>query len=458
MTRVISLVLGVAILLSTGTPAHAGTTPPARFAGFDDGLSSPFGYRSDLISVTFNAPGAADPMLGGRPSAGVLQRFLGETGLELDEFTEGVNVYVMRLPEGVDPATMIRRLERNPLVRAASAITFGQAAVEPPLGVETIAYLPVVGDRAMAYTANDPNFLDQWNLFQIDAPSSWDVVSGGFMIGIMDSGIRSSHADLNYGGGINFSSDGSPGVDVYGHGTAMAGIAAARTQNAAGNSGVASWAFNSANVYSIKVLTDGGSIQSNWFVNALNWAATSGPSVLNASLVLGCTTAIYDAIYFAYQNGRVVIGSTGNSDSSNFNGLCPAASAYAIAVGGTNGGGTPTTDKRWSTAAGDPGPSGYGSNYGSPGVNVAAPSTWIWVTHKDGGYQKWSWAGTSGATAHVSGLVSLLKYKYGNPSPAWIRDRLHATAQEVGGYSYPGGGASNELGYGRINSYNALAW
>lgn len=125
MARVISFILGISLVVSTGSPAHAvtaappafagsgealpspsgvptytGTTPPARFAGFDNGLSSPFGYRSDLISVTFNAAGAADPVLGGRLSPAALELFLAETGLELDEFTAGVNVYVMRLPEG----------------------------------------------------------------------------------------------------------------------------------------------------------------------------------------------------------------------------------------------------------------------------------------------------------------------------------------------------------------------
>jgi thermitase len=442
----------VVLLVSQVTiSAHAAT---GHQPGVPDGTDSPFGYRTDVIEVTFKSGVTTLTGLGGRPNDTLLRQFQKDERLQLAEFIDLTHIFVFKLPQGVDPVQRIRALRSNPIVRSASVVAFARTAALPPTRPDEPRVLPPLNETAAEYLVNDPLYASQWALPQIQASDAWDFVTGAFMVGVIDSGIN-PHEDLLIGGSVNFSAD-TNADDNYGHGTPMAGIAAALGNNGKGMAGVTG--PRNAYVYNIKVIDQSGSSDSTRVANALTWAADFGPSVLNLSLNVSCTQGMLDAIYYAYARGRIVIGSTGNANQSNFNGACPAASVYAIAVGGTNGGGTPTTDKRWCQPCGDTGPVGYGSNYGTPGVDVAAPSTWIYVTTRTGGYTRWDWSGTSGATAHVSGLVALMMYKFGTPTPSWIKNKLHSSAQQVGGYNYSWApGQSQELGFGRINAYIAIA-
>ncbi len=467
MHRFITILLACLVLAMVPEAALAGTGRPPTFVG--DGDNAPYGYRPDAIEVTFAIGERPRAEFGGRLGSAELSRFIGANTLSLELMIPDINVYVFHLPAGVEPAQRVRTLRGHAEIRSVSVVPYGHAADA------LVADAAGAADRAagrgvegpLALTPNDPLFPQQWNLAQIQDPSAWDLVSFSYIVGIIDTGVNAVQ-DLSIVGSVNFSADADANDDYSlnrdGHGTPMAGIAAALTNNGVGVAGVAG--PNGPSVYNIKVIDQTNSTDATRVANAINWAANNGIYVLNLSLVVGCTQGLLDAIQYAWTSNHVVVGSTGNDNSSNFNGNCPAASSYAIAVGATDGrystdGSTAGTDLRWCAPCGDPPyDTTHGANYGSPGIDVSAPSTFIRLTSKVGDYQNWSWAGTSGAAAHVSGLVAMMMYRWGLPTADFIRSKLDNSADKVGGYNYGWstycGGQSAELGCGRINAYRAM--
>ena len=93
------------------------------------------------------------------------------------------------------------------------------------------------------YVPNDERYPSQWHLPKISAPSGWDLTTGSqtVPIAIIDSGVDPTHPDLagNLIAGYNFLGNNTDTQDVLGHGTAVAGSAAAMTDNITGVAGVA---------------------------------------------------------------------------------------------------------------------------------------------------------------------------------------------------------------------------
>ncbi len=90
---------------------------------------------------------------------------------------------------------------------------------------------------------NDPDFASQWHLATIQAAAAWDITTGSTSapIAIIDSGVDPTHPDLasKLLPGWSFLTGNSNTADVLGHGTAVAGAAAAATNNGTGVAGVA---------------------------------------------------------------------------------------------------------------------------------------------------------------------------------------------------------------------------
>src|SRR5262249_20953691 len=137
-----------------------------------------------------------------------------------------------------------------------------------------------------AGASNDPYFAQQWNLTQIGAPRAWSRSTGaGVTIGIVDTGVDASHPDL--AGKIDAQTtclggtcrDGSA-PDGEGHGTFVAGIAAADTDNGVGVAGVAP----SARLVVAKALNDRGEGDTEDINNAIRWVVDHGARVVNLSL------------------------------------------------------------------------------------------------------------------------------------------------------------------------------
>src|SRR5262245_48129017 len=111
--------------------------------------------------------------------------------------------------------------------------------------VVSVAWSGGLWGAASALASDDPFFDDQWNLAQIRAPEAWNSATGsGVTIGIVDTGVDPAHPDLRSKIDVMATCIGSPcqegsATDGHGHGTVVAGIAAAVTGNGRGVAGVA---------------------------------------------------------------------------------------------------------------------------------------------------------------------------------------------------------------------------
>lgn len=137
----------------------------------------------------------------------------------------------------------------------------------------------------VVYVPDDPYFPEQYGLDLPDFPEGWDAISApaSTQIAVLDTGV-SPHPDL--GGrvvaNVNFTGSGST-ADAYGHGTHVAGIAAALTSNALGVAGAAAH-FPAITIQNVKVLGDRGWGFWSWVAAGIVWAADNGAEVINMSL------------------------------------------------------------------------------------------------------------------------------------------------------------------------------
>jgi thermitase len=281
-------------------------------------------------------------------------------------------------------------------------------------------------------TPNDPLFPNQWGLTKIETPEAWSLTHGSSAvdIAVIDTGIDGTHPDLSLkivasvNCTISSSCPSQSPVDANGHGSHVAGIASALTNNMVGVAGT-SW---EGRLMSVKALDDAGSGYYSWIANAIYWAANNGAEVINLSLGgTSSSTTLRDAVDYAWRKGIVVAAAAGNS--GNKRAFYPAYYANAIAVAASD-----QNDNKANF-----------STYGS-WVDVAAPGVSIVSSYK-GDYSYLS--GTSMATPYVAGLAALL---FGQ-NPGWnnsqVRNRIESTSDII-----PGTGTY--WAKGRINACKAV--
>ena len=237
-------------------------------------------------------------------------------------------------------------------------------------------------------------------------------------IAILDSGIHTSHSDLNIYHQKTFVSGKSSGNDDNGHGTHVAGIAAAR-DNSIGAVGIAP----GAKLWAIKVLDRNGSGALSTIIKGIDYIKQYASQIEVANLSLGCeckSSAFDTAINNAVKAGITFVVASGNSgkDASTFS---PANNPNVIAVSAIG-----DSDGK----CGGTGPStGYGrddtlasfSNYGAV-VDMTAPGTKIYSTYKGNSYATMS--GTSMAAPHVAGAAALYEASHPGASPSEVRNAL----------------------------------
>lgn len=283
---------------------------------------------------------------------------------------------------------------------------------------------------------DDPYFSNQWGLIQVQAPQAWDTTTGSdsIKIAILDTGVDQNHEDFasKIVANRNFTSSRTVD-DLYGHGTHVAGIAAAATNNGIG---VAGLGYSSV-IMNVKVLDDKGSGYYSWVASGITWAADNGAKVINMSLGgSSSSSALAAAVDYAWNNGVVVVAAAGNSGTSAPS--YPAYYANCIAVAATD-----RNDAKASF-----------SNYGS-WVDVAAPGVSIYSTlpnhrNKIGGTNYGSLSGTSMATPFVAGLAGLVWSTSYGTNNGNVRDRIQTTADQAGSMW-------SSYGIKRINACNAVA-
>lgn len=263
--------------------------------------------------------------------------------------------------------------------------------------------------QALDTIPNDPSFGSQYALTAIRAPQGWDLSTGSsaVTIAVLDSGVDLGHVDLagKVVSGYDFVNNDDVPQDDFGHGTHVAGIAAASGNNGAGIAGV-SWG---ARIMPVKVLNSSGSGSFTTVAAGIVWATDQGAQIINLSLgTHSFSFVLQNAVEYAYNHGVLLVAASGNSGSTPV--YCPACYPQVMAVGATN---SSNQIASFST---------YGSE-----VDIAAPGQSIFSL-APGGYTTKS--GTSMAAPHISGLAAILYSYVGNA--AAVRTAMQATALDVG--------------------------
>jgi subtilisin family serine protease len=321
------------------------------------------------------------------------------------------SLHVVDLPGNASEAAVVERLSHNPHIKFAEL------------------------DRRVkvAMSANDPYIGSEWHLAKIGAPGAWDISQGtGVTIAILDSGVDIAHPDLapNIVAGYNAYDGNTDVTDVCGHGTAVAGTAAAATNNGAGVAGMA----GAAKIMPVRIAyydsaAAGCYAYYSTIANGLTYAADHGARVANISYAnLTDSASVTSSANYMKSKGGLVFVAAGNT--------------------GTDQNSTVTTSMIVVSATDSSDAKASWSSYGSF-VAVSAPGAGIWTTSRGGIYQ--SWSGTSFASPLTAGLAAAMMAAGPNLSAAQIEQLMYSTSVDLGA-----AGRDPLYGYGRINATAAV--
>lgn len=284
------------------------------------------------------------------------------------------------------------------------------------------------------FVPNDPYMGSAWHLNKVGAPVAWDRTLGaGVTIAILDSGVDGTHPDLapNLLPGYNFYDNNTNTADVCGHGTAVAGTAAASSNNGIGVAGIA----GRASILPIRIAYFDTATSSCYgyystIVSGITYAADRGARVVNVSYGgLAASAAVQNAANYLRSKGGLLFVSAGNN--------------------GVNENVTPTTSMTVVSATDVNDAITSWSSYGSF-VTLSAPGAGLWSTSRGGIYQQWS--GTSFSSPLTAGVAALVMAANPSLDNLTVESLLHSTATDLGG-----AGRDMYYGYGRINAGAAVA-
>lgn len=273
---------------------------------------------------------------------------------------------------------------------------------------------------------SDPELGRQWAWARTGAPAAWAVTRGdpSVVIAVVDTGIQSDHPDLDAKlvPGYDFVQGDADANDGNGHGTHVAGSAAAETNNGLGGAGMCP----ECRLMPLRVLDNSGSGSLANVARAIIYAADNGARVVNLSLGGSGATTLQRAVDYAWGRGVFLACAAGNSNTSSLSYPAGYENCFAVAA-------TTSADARASF-----------SNYGA-WVEAAAPGAGILSTYTGSRYTQLS--GTSMATPHVAGLAGLLAAQ--GLSNAQIRERICASSDRIAG-------TGTAWTCGRINAERAV--
>lgn len=276
----------------------------------------------------------------------------------------------------------------------------------------------------------------QWFLDTVHAISAQAISKGaGVKVCVIDTGVDATHPDLKGAvlPGKGFGSDAPSAdgrVDVEGHGTAMAGLIAARGGGANNALGVAPAA--------LILPTSVGSGARGVFGEQVRWCVDNGAKVINLSGGALNSDVVgqgdKDAFGYAVTHDVVVVVSMGNTGQTGL----PNPLAKLPGVIGVSG--TDQSNALWSS-----------SQYGS-GTALAAPAITVTTypkTRFSSGFGQGG--GTSDSAAIVSGVAALVRAKFPNMDANNVVNRLIKSASDLGAP-----GRDDKFGYGLVNAEKAL--
>jgi serine protease len=366
---------------------------------------------------------------------------------------------VLQIPEGKTVADMVEVYSRHPFVENAQPNYIYYATWSP----------------------NDPAYSYQWHFDAINLEAAWDLDTttpnyGGdpsIVVAVIDSGVAYETyggyvqapdlANTNFTSGWDFVNGEAHPNDDQGHGTHVCGTIAQSTNNGVGVAGIA---FNTT-IMPVKVMEPVWVYSGGWIwtatgttadiVDGIIYATDNGADVINLSLGGSSPdTTLENAVAYAYNNGAVVIASSGNSGDTTPN--YPASyDSYVISVGATRYDNTRS----------------YYSSYGSH-LDMVAPGGDASVDQNSDGYADgvlqltlteptypnsvdpssftyYFWQGTSMAAPHVAGVAALILAKHPSWTPDQVRYALESSATDLGT-----AGWDQYYGWGLLNAHAAV--
>ncbi len=302
---------------------------------------------------------------------------------------------------------------------------------------------------------NDELIDSLWHLPIIRAFEAWDVDTGAstITIAIIDTGVDKDHPDLedklwvnvkdpidgedNDGNGLiddfqgwNFY-DGNNDINETGfsHGTHVAGLAGASTNNVTGMAGTG-WAC------AIMGIKAGDKLTLPYGYDGIVYAANNGADVINCSWgSFGSTQFSHDIVRYAtYNQDALLVGGAGNDNREDR--FYPASYPEVLSVGSTD----------WSDGKAD------FSNYNHD-IDLVAPGTLIFSL-KNGTYGYDS--GTSMSSPIAAGAAGLVRHRFPELSATQVREQLRVTS-DASIYDLPQNAAyAEKLGVGRLDMFAAV--
>jgi uncharacterized repeat protein (TIGR01451 family) len=365
-----------------------------------------------------------------------------------------------------------RELPELNVVEVATRAGHEEAVAAQVAGLRGVAYAEpdywAGPQTTAAFAPDDPLYPDQWALPIIRAPEAWSITTGSssVIIAVIDSGVDLQHPDLQaklwvnageipYNGkdddgngkidDVNgwhyYQACGKDGcesrenglvMDDSGHGTHMAGIAAAATNNGKGVAGIA----GHSPIMAVKVIDKTIGLAAYSDVAAgIHYAVNNGASILNISLGGSAPSqTLCAAVSWAASRGAVVVAAAGNQDHTVY---YPAACPGALAVGATDRSDSPA----W---------------FSNPGarVDLAAPGVDILSTWFASGLGVSTYAalsGTSEAAPHIAAAAALVWARWPALTADGVKAQLQGSVVDVG---LPG--RDDESGWGRLDLAAAL--
>jgi subtilisin family serine protease len=424
MTGWLPPLVAVALALAVGGSARADVcvvVNPVLDIGCRDGQGAPAGGEPTASSAPAGAPREPDPTVRNSTvvrydprrvavtfKSGVsrvrIAAVISDAGGTLEQAIPEIHAYLV----GVEPE---RRAEVLASLQSSSAVA---SASKEPIS------------EAFDTSPDDTDWPQQDGLRVAGFPKAWDVTQGSskIVVAVIDTGVDANHPDLRGAlvPGWDFIGNDADPSDDHGHGTAVAGVVAARSNNHVGGAGIC-WRCL---VMPIKALDARGSGDDTLIAAGIVWAADHGARVINLSLGgPGSSVELANALEYASTKGVLVVAAAGNAGAMTQ--FYPAADPHAISVAATT-----VADSRYSW-----------SNFGS-WVRLAAPGCNI-APILGNGYG--TFCGTSSATPVVAGLVALELSAQPAATARDVEDALARAAVPLPAF----------VQYGRIDAGKTLA-
>ncbi len=276
-------------------------------------------------------------------------------------------------------------------------------------------------------TPNDPWYSYEWHLRKIAAPTAWSTTTGStsVIIAILDTGVDGSHEDLapKMVQGWNAYDGNTNTADVFGHGTKVAGTAAAASNNSLGIASVA-W---QCLIMPVRVSATDGTASYSTIASGLTWAADHGARVANISYSVTNSSTVSSAAQYFRNKGGVVAVSAGNYSTFD-----PAADNPNVLT----------------VSATDPNDALYSWSNTGNNIDLAAPGC-VDAPARGGGYS--SACGTSVSAPIVAGVAALVLSAQPGITADEVTSVLRQSADDLGA-----AGWDSTYGWGRVNAARAV--